>query len=439
MLPTLNNRRSLRLTTVCVLYSAQGMPDGFVRVGLKTFLIDQGASTEAVGNMVALVSWPWALKWVWGPLIDRYRYSSMGRRRPWILAAQLGLALTLGIMILLPDLASQLGWLGILVLMANMFASLQDVSVDALAVDLLPEKERGMANGFMFASSYLGQYIGAALIGGLLLSSGIRPAASLQVLILLSIAAFPLLFRERPTDTFLPARLSKGSHKQDEADHTISQLFRRLAKAFSVKSSILAALLALSSLVAIMAHLVFWPAFLQRELGWTSLEYLQLEGNYSVWFGLGGSLLGGFVASAIGAKRTVAIAILLLASTWLAHALCQPLWENHLAISVLFLIATAIAGFMQVAMFAMFMGIAWPPVAATQFTAYMAMLNLSSGIGAKLASPLEASFDMRTIFIILSVYQLATLAILAAIDPLETRRRLGHESADPPKNSNSNS
>ena len=43
-----------------------------------------------------------------------------------------------------------------MIFLHNVFNSLQDVSVDALAVDLLPEDERGKANGLMFGSKYLG-------------------------------------------------------------------------------------------------------------------------------------------------------------------------------------------------------------------------------------------------------------------------------------------
>ncbi len=306
MLPTLDQNRTLRLTTLCVLYSAQGMPDGFVRTGLKTYLIDQGISTADIGNMVALVSWPWALKWVWGPIVDRFRYSRMGRRRPWILSAQLGIALTLGCILLMPDLTSSLWWLGVMILIANMFSSLQDVSVDAMAVDLLPEHDRGIANGFMFASSYGGQFIGASVLGGLLLTSGIGPAVSVQVLILLSIACFPLLLRERAGDALIP-RFRRGEREEgQEKQHTIFELFARLAKAFSVRSSWLAGLLAMSSMVAAHAQLVVWPVHLQRNLGWTSTDYLRLEGHYSVWCGLGGALVGGVLGTALGAKRAVA-------------------------------------------------------------------------------------------------------------------------------------
>ena len=35
-------------------------------------------------------------------------------------------------------------------------------------------------------------------------------------------------------------------------------------------------------------------------------------------------------------------------------------------------------GVMTVSLYAIFMGVSWPAIAATQFTAYMALLNLSS-------------------------------------------------------------
>ena len=41
------------------------------------------------------------------------------------------------------------------------------MAIDALAVRVLPENERGIANGFMFGASYLGQAVGGS--GALLL------------------------------------------------------------------------------------------------------------------------------------------------------------------------------------------------------------------------------------------------------------------------------
>ena len=424
---TLDRSPGICIATLCFLYAAQGMPDGFVRVGLKTYLIDQGVSTAAIGTTVALVSWPWALKWLWGPLVDRFQRSRMGRRRPWVLAAQAGIMLTLFSILCIPDLSANLRALSIAILLANVFASLQDVAVDAMAIDQLPPERRGAANGLMFGSSYAGSYVGSYVLGGLLLTSGIVAAVSLQVVVLFLIALFPLLFREKSADRFF----ALGTATDDQSDNdpsSVRHLFRKLAKAFRVRSSWLAALFALSSLFCTNAYLIVWPVYMKEQLGWSSSEYLALEGGWSVWFGLTGSVVGGLIASLLGAKRSVMIALLMLSGTWILHGALSVNWEDETVVTCMFLLATLLAGFFQVSMFSMFMEIAWPPVAATQFTAYMAMLNLSNGIGASLAGIVESSFSMQGCFYVFGVLQILGLVLLMFIDPKQTRTTLGEES-----------
>ena len=75
------------------------------------------------------------------------------------------MVITLVLILFLPDLSKGMTTLVWIIAIHNVFASLQDVSVDALAVDLLPEKERGKANGFMRAASYLGSIIGGSVMG----------------------------------------------------------------------------------------------------------------------------------------------------------------------------------------------------------------------------------------------------------------------------------
>lgn len=405
------------------------MPDGFVRVGLKTYLIDQGVETSAIGLTVALVSWPWALKWMWGPLVDRFGNLKMGRRRPWILAAQSGIILTLVSFLFIPDLSVSLRVLSIVILLANVFASLQDVAVDAMAIDQLPPEKRGAANGFMFGSSYAGNYVGAYFLGGLLLSSGILAAVSLQIAILFFIALFPFLFRERSCDRVV----SLGTHRlEDPSDEKVSikTLFGKLGKAFSVRSSWLAAIFSLTSLICTNAYLIVWPVFMKEQLGWSTSDYLTLEGGLSVWFGLGGSVVGGLIASQLGTRRSLLTSLALMTVTWGLHAVLFASWENDAVVSTLFLLSALLQGYFQVSMFSMFMEIAWPPVAATQFTAYMAMLNLSNGIGASLAGVMEVSVSMYGFFLVLVAIQLCGGLLLLFIDPSQTQNVLDEESSE---------
>ncbi len=427
MKPYLNANPLLRLSTLCILYAAQGIPDGFVRIALKTYLISEDVPTESIGTVVAMVSWPWALKWIWGPFIDRFGYLPMGRRRPWILAAQFAMTATLGAMAFIPELTSSIGVIAVTVLLVNIFASLQDVSVDALAVDLLPAKERGVANGFMFASSYGGAFIGGAVLGQVILAYGFSSAVSLQIGILLLIAAVPLCLRERPGDLLWPskkARQHQSRSEQEEHPATLRALFRMLFQAFSIRSTILGGVLAVLSLITINAHLIIWPVYLQRQLGWTSSDWLFLEGQLAVWFGLGGSVLGGIIASTFGTKRTVIVSLIALSLCWLAYPLTQDYWGNGTIVTSLFLVESTLAAILSVSMFALFMGICWRPIAATQFTAFMALLNVSNGLGARFAGTMEWAFSIGQLHVFLAGLQIALVFVVLAINPKQVEEVL---------------
>jgi PAT family beta-lactamase induction signal transducer AmpG len=423
----LSQNRSLRLAALCILYVSQGLPDGFVRTGLKTYLIREGASTAQVGSLIAMVSWPWAVKWIWGPMVDRFGGSSLGRRRPWILAAQLGMGLTLAAILLIPDLPNSVRLLGLAVLLINCFSSMQDVAIDALAIDLLPEQERGVANGLMFGSADIGRFLGGAVIGGILLNYGIRPAVLLEIVFLLAIATCPLLIRERPGDALFPGRRRsfRRAAEPDAPSPSVLQLLGQLKKAFSRRASLLAALLAGFSLTATSAHLVFWPVHVQRSLKWTSNEYLQLEGMYGVGFGLAGSLIGGVVASTLGARRSVMLALGSQALCWFIYALTADAWDDRSLVAVLFCVGAWLFNFFQVSMFALFMGVCRGPVAATQFSTYMALLNVSGSLGSVFAGYVDSDTSLPRTYIFLGCSQLALMAVTAFIrsEPAATAER----------------
>ena len=135
--------KATRFGTVCALYFAQGVPWFFVATVLVTFLVDNGSMDD--DQKLTLISagmLPWIIgKLVLGPVIDRYRFPAMGRRRPWVLVSQLGMIITMAAFLLVDDPADDLQKLALFFLIHNIFAALQDVSSDALAVDTLSDEE----------------------------------------------------------------------------------------------------------------------------------------------------------------------------------------------------------------------------------------------------------------------------------------------------------
>ena len=105
---TLTTNKKLRLATLCILYFAQGFPWGFMLTALISFLASKGLTMVESGQLAAMAYLPWTFKLFWGPIIDSFTYRAMGRRRPWILFAQLGMALTLIAMIGMGDISSNI-------------------------------------------------------------------------------------------------------------------------------------------------------------------------------------------------------------------------------------------------------------------------------------------------------------------------------------------
>ena len=383
---TLSENKFAKIFTLCGMYFAQGLPFGFVTYLLASYMADNGFTIKEVGDLTAISTLPWVIKWIWGPVIDRFTYRPMGRRRPWILFAQFFMVVTMAVMIFVPDLTANLKLLFFLVFVHNMFASMQDVSVDALAVEILEEKERGFVNGLMFGSASGGAAFSGIVLAWVMGHWGMRMAIIVQSGMLCLIMLLPLLFLERKGEKMLPWTKGKamGLDEQESVDST-RELLKLLRKAFSLRSAIIMILLAVCVKAAIEIHGVIGTVFFIQEKGWTDEEFSQTRGAVEL-FALSGCFLGGFLADRLGHKKIAITATILFGISYVVFGLMPELWDDKAIVRVLFGLEGALYGALSVALFAMCMDISLPAVAGTQFTAYMAMTNLSATIGKKTAN-----------------------------------------------------
>ena len=85
----------VRYVTGAMMYFAQGIPAGLLSIAIPAWLAVQGMSAGDIASYLAVIVLPWAFKLVTGPLMDRFEFLPMGRRRPWVIGAQAGLTLSL--------------------------------------------------------------------------------------------------------------------------------------------------------------------------------------------------------------------------------------------------------------------------------------------------------------------------------------------------------
>ena len=432
----LSENRLLRLVVLCAMYIAQGLPYGFITVAVMAYLSKNGVTKEDIGYLMAAWTLPWSFKWIWGPAIDRFTIRSMGRRRPWILFAQSMMAITIGAMIAITDMTESMRvvFLLVMVIVHNIFGSLQDVSVDALAVDLLSEDERGRANGLMYGSSYFGAFLGATGLGWVLVNYGLRKALICQVSLLLAIMLLPLFFRERRGDLLWPGRTNRDledtAEEKDPAEekkNVPNPVLRNLLQSFLIPSSILAAVIALGSRLGSAVLTAIGVEFYIEELGWTLKQYTSTRGTIDLVCGLGGSILGGVLADVVGHKRLASIAAVLIGLIWIAFASAQPYWADKSVVTAMWGLQTFFEAVFSVSLFAMFMTVSWPRVAATQFTAYMALMNLSTTIGSAMAGVASKSLSVSGVFASAGLIQCSLIVVIFLVQPDQTRQRLGDE------------
>ncbi len=423
---TLVDSYRARVLTLCALYVAQGIPWGFITVTFVTYLAAEGVAAKELAILLTLGTLPWSLKFLWGPVIDRYQYRKMGRRRPWILIAQTGMILVLSSILFIPNPASDVQLIATVFLIYNIFTSLQDVSTDALAVDVLKPHEIEKVNSYMFTSKVIGGMIGGAGLGTIIGFVGIKGAILLQIPILIVIMMVPLLMTERPGEKLFPW------HEDDEIEadaeveenRSINEIISNVKTAFSLRSTQLG--IALSLVLSLSFFLVpILPLLFVRELGWSEEKFNVTKGGLILVITMVGYIVGGQLGKRFGGKSVIIYAALggaLLTTIW---GLTESWWSSGIFMISIWSIRTFVWAMVSINVFSLMMKITWGEVGGTQFTAYMAMMNLSAIIGYQLTDPFASRFDYPTLFLIAAV--LETLIIIAAlfIDPDETRRELG--------------
>jgi len=410
---SLAERRWLRLFTLCVLYVSQGIPWGFMATTLPAYLAANGV--QDIGTAFAMTYLPYAFKWIWGPIIDSFTIARFGRRRPWIVFAQGMMALTVLAMVTF-DVTKDLKLLVQMIFIHTVFNSLQDVSVDALAVDLLRDDERGRANGLMYGSKYLGGALGGFGMAWLITQSSLNTALIAQTSVLVAIMFVPVLVRER------------DDAGQARASVVVRQPFREIAgalvQAFSLRSTLVAAVLMMCATFASGMLVPTATQLFVGKLGWTLDEYLAISGGWGLVVGGLCAATTGFLADKFGRKRVAVLAACGLAAGWLFAASMQAYWTERWFVWSVALYVEGCLAIWSVSLFAIAMDLSWPRIAGSQFTAYMALLNVGTTFGGLFSTHGIAWFGFKGMYILGAAIQLTIMLLLWPIDPGETRRKL---------------
>ena len=116
----------------------------FILISLfPAWLAESGLDLKAIG-LFALIQLPYAWKFIWAPLFDRFTLA-MGRRRGWLIIFQIILLFLISICGFI-DPKSQILMIAIVSIGIAFFSASQDIVIDAYRRELLLDPELGLGN-----------------------------------------------------------------------------------------------------------------------------------------------------------------------------------------------------------------------------------------------------------------------------------------------------
>lgn len=160
-----------RIIAIAFLGFSSGLPLALTASTLSVWLKEAGVSTEAIGFFAAVAT-PYALKFLWSPLMDGIRLpvlsKLLGRRRGWLIATQLALVASI-LLLGFSNPAHAPLLTAVFAFLVAVCSASQDIVIDAYRVELLKPEEQGAGAATVVFGYRIGMIVSSA--GALYLAS----------------------------------------------------------------------------------------------------------------------------------------------------------------------------------------------------------------------------------------------------------------------------
>ncbi|MBK7377008.1 MAG: MFS transporter [Chitinophagaceae bacterium] len=393
-LPALSDNTFLRYFNFIALYFAQGVPEGMLFFGIPAWMAMNGKTAGEIAGFAIVCGLPWSFKFIVAPLMDRYTYLPMGRKRPWVIFGQLGLMAGCIAMAYLPDPLNNLNLLMAAGFVISFFGAFQDVATDGMAVDIIPIHQQARANGLMWGSKIIGISASLALGSWLLNKYSFSVAILMLALVIGTIMLVPVFLRERQGEKIVPWSAGAAAPETKKMQlGSWATIFRSLYRVFSLRNSLLLTSILFVAQGAYNYIDTALPIFTVKALGWTNVTYSQYYASAKLIGGIGGMLIGGILIDRFGKKNMMSIYFFFMILLTSGLAFLKTFWVSTALIYGFMILHNVLYTFACIGIFAIAMQCCWKKVSASQFTLYMTIGNLGRIAFAALLGPIKANFS----------------------------------------------
>ncbi len=410
-IPSLSENTILRYFNFIALYFAQGVPEGMLFYGIPAWMAMNGKTPGEIAGFAVACGLPWSFKFIVAPLMDRYTYLPMGRKRPWVLMGQIGLIASCIALAFVPDPLNNLNLFMAAGFVVSFFGAFQDVATDGMAVDMIPISQQARANGLMWGSKIIAISTTLALGTWLLNKYDFTTSILMLAAMIGTIMLVPIFFRERQNEKILP--WTKGAASADTKKMQLTSwgsIFKSLHRVFKLRNSVLLACILFIAQGSYNYIETLLSIFTVQELGWTNVSYSQYYSSATLIGGISGMIIGGYLIDKFGKKRMMGLYFIGMVMITAALSYFKIYWVNTTFIYSYMIMYNMLYTFSCIGIFAIAMQCCWKKVSASQFTLYMTIANLGRIALAALIGPIKANFNWQ-----IALFAFAIMIILAFV------------------------
>ena len=391
--------------TMLFLGFGSGLPFLLVGVTLAIWQREVGFTLTDIGLMSA-ASWLYLLKFLWAPLLDRYPFPFLGRRRGWLLVSQIGVAFFLAAMAILGPKNVEFVFV-LLMVATSFFGATQDIVVDAYRIEIAPPS----AQAALAAMSTLGYRIALITAGAVALYIANffdwRTAYLVMAILMLLPIGATLLGKE-PNIYQEPRRL-------DFAQAFIAPFTEFFTRHGALIATALLVFVGLFKFPDQVIGVIAGPFYL--DSGFTKLDIANVSKLYGVWIGIFGAFLGGIGVAMVGIRPMLLIAALAVAGSNIVFLLMSQnpgqIWAFYAAISA----DNVSQGFAGVVLVAFMATLTHPAHTATQFALLVSLAFLPGKLASAISGYLIEKLGYGNFFLMSTITVIPALLLLIWLWP----------------------
>lgn len=244
-------------------------------------------------GLFALVSLPYTWKFLWSPLMDRYKLPFLGRRRGWALVTQAGLLITIAALGQF-DPAASLQPIVVTVFIVSLFGASQDIVIDAYRRELLADDELGTGTSLFINAYRLSSLVPGSL--ALILSDLLPwPVVYWTTAVFMGVGIVTtFIIREVSDDALAPATLRQA---------VIDPFVEFFSRGGIMKGLAILAFMFLYKLGDNMATALATPFYL--DMGFSRTEIGSIAKIAALWSSIAGGILGGLIMLKVSINRAL--------------------------------------------------------------------------------------------------------------------------------------